>query len=71
MWQINQSELEGPMKAQLLTGILSLAIAALLLLLGLVRISHPIWNGTLSAYPAGFFALLGVGLVFRALKKLA
>jgi uncharacterized membrane protein HdeD (DUF308 family) len=59
------------MKTQLLTGIVSLAIAAVLLLLGLVKISCPIWSGTLSAYPAGFFALLGIVLIFRSLKKLA
>jgi hypothetical protein len=59
------------MKALLLTGIVSLAVAAVLLLLGFVETSYPIGNGTLAVYPAGFFALLGVVLVFRSLRKLA
>ena len=59
------------MKTQLLTGVGSLVIAAVLLLLGLVKVTYPIWSGTLSAYPAGFFALLGVVLISRSLSKLA
>jgi hypothetical protein len=63
--------LEDPVKTQLLTGVGSLVIAAVLLLLGLVKVTYPIWSGTLSAYPAGFFALLGVVLISRSLRKLA
>ncbi len=59
------------MKALLLTGLVSLAVAAAFLLLELVEVSYPIWNGTLHLYPAGFFAVLGIVLVFRSLRKLA
>jgi uncharacterized membrane protein len=66
-----KSDLEDTMKTQLLIGIISLAVAAVLLLLGWVEVIRPMGNGTLSVYPAGFFALLGVVLVFRSLKHLA
>ena len=66
-----RSDLEDTMKTQFLIGVGSLAVAAVLLLLGWVEVVRPMGNGTLSFYPAGFFALLGVVLVFRFLKKLA
>ncbi len=59
------------MKTLLVAGVASLAVAAVLLVLGVVELSYPFWRGTLSVYPAGFFALVGIGLVYRSLKKLA
>jgi len=66
-----QTDLEAPMKARLLTGVFCLAAATALLALGLVKVSYPIWHGTMTLFPAGFFALLGIVLIFRSLRKLA
>lgn len=59
------------MRTLLTIGVVSLAVAAVLMVLGVVKLVYPVWTGTLTFYPAGFFALVGAVLVFRSLRKLA
>lgn len=57
-------------KIQLITGVTSLVLAGGLVLLNLTKIELvPHRTTTIILYPAGFFALLGVVLVFRFVKQ--
>jgi len=59
---ISYQELE--MKRQVFLGVISLVLAAILLLLGLTKIYFP-GNPNVTIYPAGFFALCGIFLLLH------
>jgi len=51
-------------------GAMSIVLAAILFALDVTRIVLPLGNGSLTFYPAGFYGLLGLFLIYRSIKPL-
>ncbi len=56
-------------RTELISGVTALALAVILYLLDLNKISLIAGNPNIIIYPAWFFTLLGAVLLFRALKS--
>jgi hypothetical protein len=52
-----------------ISGIVSTAVGVLLYLLGGTYVVLGLGAGTMSVYPAAFFVILGLVLVFRSMKS--
>ena len=56
-------------KTQLITGFLSLILAVISYALGYTNFIYEVGNGQALLYPAAFFALLGMVLLYRAVRS--
>jgi uncharacterized RDD family membrane protein YckC len=56
-------------KLQLVAGIVALVAAVVLVILNLIKIEGAFGNTAYTIYPAAALALLGLGLLFRAMFK--
>lgn len=54
-----------------IAAVISLVVGAGLYSLEYTRIVYPIHNGQMLIYPAAFFSLLGLALLFRAISKIS
>jgi hypothetical protein len=52
-----------------ISGIVSIAVGAILYMLGGTYVVLGLGTGTMSVYPAAFFVILGLVLLYRSMKR--